>query len=182
MSIFKAHLRAGPRSVDAIFLLFFSVAAALSAYQNVFGLFSWDVNFLNSGVGSIGAEGYLSHADIRPMSFFSGLSEATFFYLVATVIFAQNRNYALCGVALLLTFISGSRGVILSFCLALFLNSFVVGKDNAWWKVVTKSMIFGGIFYACIMALGPLLSFIQGAGGKQVFLLGLHGWEIALYV
>jgi hypothetical protein len=143
----------------AYFVLFFLAASCLSVYQNYFGFFSWDIAFLQSGVGSIGEEGYLSHRDIRPMSFFSGIAEATLFYVFAMVIFALRRKYFLCFLALILVLMSGSRGILVSFILGSFVSSRKNISDDG---VILRSFLVGVMAYLAIVILAPLLSILQG--------------------
>ena len=149
------------------FVLFFLAASSLSVYQNYFEFFPWDIAFLQSGVGSIGEEGYLSHQDIRPMSFFSGLAEATLFFLFAMVIFALKRNYFLCFLALIFALMSGSRGVLISFILGLFVSFVSSRKSSSVNSVIMRSFFVGVMAYLAIVIAAPLLSILQGEFGAS---------------
>ena len=161
------------------FVLLFLLVACYSIYQNYFGFLPWDISFLQSGVGNIGFDGYSSHIDIRPFSVFSGLGEATFFYLIASVIFFRRDQYILFLLAISLALISGSRGLLACFVMSMFMvsifNKQTISKNGLiWWSLAS-----GALLYAIIFMLAPLLTIFQGElQGNRLAFWGSMGGRI----
>jgi len=143
------------------FVCFFFLAAVFSVYQNVLGFSQYDIAFLNSGVGKIAAEGHLSHVDIRPFSLFSGVGEATFFYLFSAVYFMKRGNYLLLLVAIYLAILTGSRGVLVGFMFSFFWMTLFSKVALSKSKLIWLSIIFGVVLYLSIFFAASLLSFLQ---------------------
>lgn len=159
------------------FVLFFFLFGFWSVYQNIFGFSQADIGFLNSGVGNIAAEGYLSHIDIRPFSLFSGVAEATFFYLFSAVYFLKRRNYLFFALAIYLAMISGSRGVLVGFAFCCFWVSIFSKVSRSKGKLIIFSMIFGAMLWTVMFSASSFLSFIQGEfdGNRLVFYGSMKG-------
>jgi len=145
----------------AYFLFFFILVSIFSIYQNLFGFSTVDIAFLNSGMGNIAAEGNLSHSDIRPFSLFSGIPEATFFYIVSSVLFFKRKSYALFLLALSLALISGSRGMLLSFLTSLFILWFFNSRTKTQNGLIWVSLISGFLLYILIFSAAGILALVQ---------------------
>lgn len=157
----------------SLFVCFFFLVAIFSVYQNFFGFSQFDTAFLNSGVGNIAAEGHLSHIDIRPFSLFSGVGEATFFYLFAAVYFMKRGNYLLLLIAIYLAMLSGSRGLLIGFMFSFFWILLFSKASRSKSKFIWLSIIFGAVLYLAIFTASTLLAFLQSEfDGNRLFFFG----------
>jgi hypothetical protein len=161
----------------SLFVCFFFLVAIFSVYQNVFGFSQFDTAFLNSGVGKIAAEGHLSHADIRPFSLFSGVGEATFFYLFTAVYFMKRGNYLLLLIAIYLAMLSGSRGLLVGFMFSFFWILLFSKASCSKSKLIWLSIIFGAVLYLAIFTASSLLAFLQSEfdGNRLLFFGSMKG-------
>jgi hypothetical protein len=142
-------------------LIFFVIISFFSFYQNIYGFSAADMAFLNSGVGSIAAEGYLSHDDIRPFSLFSGLAEATLFYLFTMIYFLNRGKYFLFLLAIMLAFISGSRGILLGFVASYLVINFFRKSTQTKNKLIWISLLTGLTIYVLVFLSSAILSILQ---------------------
>lgn len=155
------------------FLIIFLTVAFFSLYQNFFGFSESDIAFLNSEVGSIGAEGYFSFEDIRPFSLFSGLAEATLFYLFASIYFFKKSKYLLFLAAIILAFISGSRGILLGFIIGFLIINLFKKSSQSKNKLIWISILAGFLIYIMIFISASLLSILQGEfSDNRLFFFG----------
>ena len=161
----------------SLFVCFFFLVAIFSVYQNIFGFSQSDIAFLNSGVGKIAAEGHLSHDDIRPFSLFSGLAEATFFYIFAAVYFMKRGNYLLLLLAIYLAVLSGSRGLLLGFMFSFLWVSIFSKASRSKGKLIGLSILFGAVLYIVIFSASSLLGFLQSEfdGNRLLFYGSMKG-------
>lgn len=178
--IYKSSIKSEATIKFKYFLALFLLASSYSLFQNFFGLFSWDISFLQSGVGKIAEQGYITgHEDFRPFSLFSGVPEATLFYVLSLVIFIKRRSYILCIFAIILALISGSRGILVSFLmgtsLVFFFNKTTMHKNGLIWL----SLITGSILYFTIFLASAYLSILQGEfQDNRLFFWGSMGGRI----
>lgn len=143
------------------FLYFFTLVSSVSIYQNYFGFFTYEIAYLNSGLGSIAAEGYLSHSDIRPFSLFSGLAEATMFYLFSAIYFMKQRKYVLVLIAVYIALISGSRGLLVGFVFSTIAMYVFDVRIRSRISHFIFSTVLGVLLFILITFFGSILSVIQ---------------------
>jgi hypothetical protein len=161
------------------FLVLFFTFSCFSLYQNYFGFSKWDIAFLNSGIGSISSAGYLTHSDIRPFSLFSGLAEASFFYLFSAVYFIKRRSYFLFSIAVFLVLISGSRGLLVGFVASIVWVSFFSKMAQSKSRLIWLSIFFGAVLFIVIFYAASLLSLIQSEFREnRLFHFGSMGGRI----
>lgn len=149
------------RKYSYLIYIFFLLAAVVSIKQNYFGFSGSEIAFLESGIGSIAAEGYLLYEDIRPFSVFSGLAEATLFYMIILLKSIRSKNYFFVILSVILIFISGSRGLMLSFVMSIIWVNCLPNRLAGRYSFTILTIIFSGVSILLILFLPVFLADLQ---------------------
>lgn len=97
----------------------FIASIAYALYQKQFGYLPHELNWIMSGISVVKEQGYFVSEDLRPFAFYAGVPEFGFVSGIFAYIAMRRSSITYSLLGLMGVFIAGSRGIILSMCIAL---------------------------------------------------------------
>lgn len=159
-----------------VWLFFFSLLYAL--YQNHYGYSSWELAYLDSGLGTVAAAGLLLKDDIRAFSVFSGIPEASFFFACSFYVFYTRKSHLFAIFSLVGLLVCGSRGVIVSGFVAWFL---LLWPWSSKWKLVLSTFSLNLVLYGFLIFVIPLTGFLDVKDDElRLFTFGTISYRFSL--
>lgn len=183
MSLFIFLIQKDIRFQRPALLTFLFMISTLfyGVYQKYVGYFPWDVGFLLSEFSSVDAKGYLAFDDRRANGMMAGVPEATLFYLGVSHFFINSRKYVPFLLAIFGAYISGSRGVFVSFLLSsVFVG--IIGFQISWRRIVSF-MFLAILVYLFLAFILPLTEFLALKNdSNRLLVYGTFGYRVSLLV
>jgi hypothetical protein len=145
---------------------FFLIAIVYGMYQVFFGYTFFETAWIASDLSSIGEAGVYLGGTIRPFSFFAGTPEFAFFVSMYMYYFYKEEKKILFLLSFLFLFVIGSRGVLVSVVISLFLIN-VYGKYNSSKLIV--SFLVGALVYIVLTFSGDLVASLGNESRFMVY-------------
>lgn len=153
------------------FYFLFGLITLYALYQKIFGYTFIELNWIYSGLGTVGKEGYFVREDIRPLSFLAGTPELALFYSLFFYHFYKKEEPVLALFCIFMVFICGSRGVILALVISIFL--LLISKHIKYFsrysRGITMPFLLNFLAYLALTFIGPLIAALSPGSRLLVF-------------
>ncbi|MCL1160660.1 hypothetical protein L2728_01970 [Shewanella chilikensis] len=142
-------------------LFIFFVFLLYGIYQKIFGYSWFEIQWILSDKGEVGALGFGLGEVVRPFSVFAGIPDFTLLIAIFTFYFFK-KNIFIAFLLFCLMLVVGSRGVIVGFLISLFVVEFFNNKSRLFKFGAVVGFSFG--VYALLIFLATYLWEIQTSG------------------
>lgn len=124
--------------------VFFVIVSLYGISQKIFGYSPIEINWIKSGLSFADKREFLASNDIRPFSTFASMPEFTLFIGIYLYFFTTKKKYVFLLFSLIMLYIAGSRGMIISTLVAYFFTFFLkkYTKKYLLLSFITSSALF----------------------------------------
>jgi len=133
--------------------LFFILASLYGISQKLFGYTPIEINWIKSGLSFADEREFITD-DIRPFSTFASMPEFTLFIAIYVYYFTTKKKYIYLIFAIVMLYIAGSRGVLLSTLVAYFFTFFIKHYNK---KYLFLSFLASLTLFLFLVFLFPIL-------------------------
>ena len=145
-------------------------------YQFIFGFNSFEQGWINSNLGTVGAENFNTDKTIRPFSTFAGIPEFTFFCALFSYYFYTEKKNTLFLISIVILILSGSRGVIISTIVAFAIIYFL--KNNSYIKMLFKGFLLSILIFVSLIFVYPLIFQFSYDSTSRILVYGTFNGRI----
>jgi len=160
-------------------IFFFILVSLYGISQKYLGYSFVELNWIRSGLSVAHEESFFITDEIRPFSTFASIPEFTLFISLFLFYFTHKKNIILIIFSLIMLYIAGSRGVIVSTLVA-YLFTFLIKKYN--FKFLFFSFLLSFFIYLVLIFIFPYIIYIYIENDSRMLVYGTFNGRIELLI